>query len=290
IKEMARLFLPRTLGVAIYQINLFVDTIFASLALIVGEGAPAALAYAQRIIQLPMALFVIALAQVALPTMSGLAHRHDLAGLKQTLFFSLRSVFTLMIPVTAGLLVLARPLVKLVFERGSFSSYSTEITASCLFFYCLGLIGYAGVKILASCFYSLKDTSTPGKVAGLALIINVALNLILMRPMQMAGLALATAVSVTVNFLLLLAMLRKRIGEFGQLGKSFLRLASAALIMGLLLWFIFYRSGLLPGNDLMLAVKLVASILLAIFIYWSLLRIFAQEEARILRQWVFKKK
>lgn len=290
IKEMGRLFLPRILGIAVYQLNLFVDTIFASFALIVGEGAPAALPFANRIVQFPLALFGVALAQAALPTMSGLALRQDFEQLKKTVSFSLRSVFTMMVPATVGIMVLARPLVKIIFERGEFSSYSTDITSFALLFYCLGLTGYASVKILASCFYSLNDTFTPGKIASFALLINVILNLILMWPLKIAGLALATAISVTVNAILLLFALRKRIGRLERFMPTLGKVILAACIMGTTLWFIFYRSGFLLGGRLLLAVKLGIAILLGIAVYLGALKVFAQEEAKIFIKWILRKK
>ena len=290
IKEMWGLFLPRILGITIYQINIFVDTIFASFALIVGEGAPAALSFANRIIQFPLALFGIALAQVALPTLSGLADRKDVTQFKSTVSFSLRSVFTMMVPATVGILVLARPLIKIIFERGSFTVYSTSITASCLVFYCLALTGYAGIKILASSFYSLKDTLTPSKIAGLALLINVILNFVLMRPLKMQGLALATAISVTVNFLLLLFALRKKMGGFGLSLVSLGRIILASAIMGIGLWLIFYGNGFLLASKVLLATKLGICIPAAMAVYLAALKAFAKDEAEVFWRWILRKR
>ncbi|UCB56806.1 MAG: murein biosynthesis integral membrane protein MurJ [Candidatus Omnitrophota bacterium] len=290
VKEMGRLFLPRTLGIAIYQINLFVDTIFASLTFIVGEGAPAAFQYANRLVQFPLALFGIALAQAALPAMSGLAARKDFAQMRRTLSFSLRSVFTMMLPATVGLMVLARPLVKVIFERGTFSSYSTNITSFVLLFYCLGLTGYAGIKVLASYFYSLKDTFTPSKAAAIALLINVILNFLLMRPLKMGGLALATAISVTINFGWLLFAMRKRIGKIEGLFAALGRIVLAASIMGAALWFGLYRSGFLWGSGLMLAFKLCASIALGVLVYSGALKLLSPSEAGIFIRWILRRK
>ena len=290
VKEIGRLFLPRTLGIAVYQLNLFVDTIFASLALIVGEGAPAALQFANRIVQFPLALFGVALAQAALPTISGLAAKKDFTQIKDTVTFSLRSVFTMMVPATVGIMILARPLVKVIFERGSFTTYSTGVTSFALLFYCLGLTGYAGTKMLANCFYSLKDTFTPSRIAAIALGINVILNLILMRPLKMGGLALATAISVTVNFVLLLLILRKRIGKFGRLLPTLAKVILAATIMGAAAWFTFYRAELFFAGKLFLVARLGISILVAILVYLGTLKLFAKDEARIFSAWVLKRR
>ena len=290
VKEMGRLFLPCTLGIAVYQINIFVDTILASLSGIVGQGAVAALYYSYRIVQFPLALFGLALAQVAIPTMSGLVAQKDFSNLKKTVSFSLRSVFTMMVPATVGIMVLARPLISILFERGSFTSYSTDITSSVLLFYCLGLTGYAGIKILASCFYSLKDTLTPVKIASFTLIINIILNLILMWPLKAAGLALATAISSTVNFILLLTILAKKMGEFPQIWTSLRKVIIAAFVMGLVLWLVFYRGAFLLGSKPQLAIKMGIAILVGIAVYLGSLKVFAREEARIFIGWILRRK
>ncbi|NQS99644.1 MAG: murein biosynthesis integral membrane protein MurJ, partial [Candidatus Omnitrophica bacterium] len=267
VKEIGRLFLPRTLGIAVYQANIFIDSILASLAWIVGSGAVAALYYANRIIQFPVALFGLALAQVALPSLSAMAAKNDLAQVKKTVSFSLRNVFTIMIPATVGLSVLAHPVIKILFERGSFTAYSTTITASVLLFYCLGLTGYAGINMLATCFYAMQDTLTPVKAAAWALLINLILNLIFMWPLKAAGLALATAISASFNFMLLLFMLSKRLGSFKGLGVSLLKNSQAAAVMGVVLWLLFYRSTFLTGSEPLLALKLGISIVLGILVY-----------------------
>ncbi|MBN3038615.1 MAG: murein biosynthesis integral membrane protein MurJ [Candidatus Omnitrophica bacterium] len=290
IKEIGTLFLPRTLGIAVYQINIFVDTILGSLSWIVGQGAVAALYYSNRLVQFPLALFGLALAQVAIPTMSGMVAQGDLDSLKKTVHFSLRSVFTIMIPATVGIMVLSRPIVSVLFQRGSFTSYSTEITSAVLFFYCLGLTGYAGVKVLASCFYAFKDTLTPVKIAGIALLINIVLNLILMWPLKASGLALATAIAASINFAILAVILSKKIGHLVQLWSALARVTIAAAAMGSGLWIIFYRTGFLMQNNFLLAVKLGLTIIAGIFIYSVFLKIFAKEESEIFLGWILKRK
>lgn len=235
--EIGKLLLPRVLGTSIYQVNVFVDTMLASLSSIVGEGAVAALYYSNRLWQLPLAIFGTAWAQAMLPTLSEHAVEEDIKKFKDTLSFSLRSVFFITIPAAIGLLILSTPIVRALFERGSFDRYSTEITSYALFYYSLGLFAYAGVKILVSAFYSLKDTLTPVKVALVALVLNIILNLTLMWPLKVGGLALATSISSTVNFFLLFYLLRKKIGPMGGLGilKSVGRILLAGIGMGVIL-------------------------------------------------------
>lgn len=236
-KEIGLLLVPRVFGTSIYQLNIFIDTILASLSTIVGEGAVAALYYANRVFQFPLAIFGVALAQAALPTMSIQAAKGDINELKKTLEFALRSVFFINLPAAMGLIILSYPITRVLFERGEFTAYSTQITSSALFFYCFGLVFYGGVKILVSAFYSLKDTRTPVKIAALCLVINLIFNLILMWPLKLGGIALATSISGAANFCLLFIILRKRLGKleekrlFASIFKTFL----ASLIMGLFL-------------------------------------------------------
>lgn len=297
IKKIIRLLIPRTLGIAVYQINVFVDTILATFSGIVGEGAVAALYYANRLTQFPLSLFAIALSQVATPVFSSMVSRREIPQLKEGLSFSLRSVLVMMVPATAGLMVLASPLIKIIFERGSFTAYSTRITSFVLLFYALALTGYAGIKVLGSCFYAFQDTRTPVKAAGIALVINVLCNVILMWPLKAAGLALGTAISVTVNFLFLLLMLNRRIGRVEGLLLSLGRVSLAAGVMAGCLWLVFYRGLLLLGiapsaspaqarGGPLLCGWLVLSIAAALLVYWGALKVFAREEEEIFRGWV----
>ncbi|MFC1698359.1 murein biosynthesis integral membrane protein MurJ [Candidatus Omnitrophota bacterium] len=290
VKEIGRLFLPRTLGIAVYQANIFIDSILASLAWIAGQGAVAALYFASRLVQFPLALFGLALAQVVLPALSGMAAQKDFVQLKNTVSFSLRSVLIMMVPATVGMMVLARPLIYILFERGSFSSYSTDMTAAVLLFYCLGLTCYAGIKILASCFYSLKDTFTPVKIAFFSLLINLVLNLILMRPLQVAGLALATAIAAGFNMLMLLSILSKKVGSFGELRPTLKKVIIAAFCMGAVIWFFFYQTQVLTATKLLLSVKLCISILLGISTYLAMLKIIDPEAAELFYRWILKRK
>lgn len=224
---------PRMLGACVYQFNVFVSTILASLSSIVGEGAVAAIYYANRIWQLPLAIFGIALAQAALPKMSRHIAENDIDKMRDTLKFSLKMVFFILIPSSVGLMILAVPITKVLFERGEFGAYSTSITSNALFFYTFGLVACGGLKVLANAFYSLGDTKTPVKVALYAAAINLLLNLLLMWPLKIGGLTLANSIAVTFNFVLLYVLLFKKIGDFGtgQIIDSFLRVSAASLIM-----------------------------------------------------------
>ncbi len=234
-RRVIRLLLPRALGTAVYQFSVLIDTVLASFSSVVGAGGVAALYYSNRLVQLPLAVFGISLATAALPRMSKEAALKDMSRFRETIAFSLRTVFAIMLPATAGLMIMAGPIIRILFQRGEFTAYSTAITVNALFFYSVGLFAYAGIKILVSAFYSMGDTRTPVRTAALALVVNVALNLILMWPLKIGGLALATSIAAVTNFAVLYCILVKRIGDIGTAGMlSFLgRTLSATAVMSI---------------------------------------------------------
>jgi putative peptidoglycan lipid II flippase len=234
-KTIGRLMVPRVLSSGIYQLNNLVDTIFGSLAFVVGEGGVAALYFAYRLILFPLGIFSTALSQAILPTFSRQALEDSSDNLKRTLSFGLRATFFVMLPASIGFMVLAHPIISTIFQRGKFGAYSTNITANILFFYGIGLVAYGAKRILQSCFFALKDTVTPTKIAALALVINIILNAILIFPLKLGGIALATSISGIITFFILFFLLKNKLHPFNmrQINSSFLRILSASLCMGI---------------------------------------------------------
>lgn len=287
-RQIGRLITPRIFGSAIYQLNVFVDTMLASLSHIVGEGAVAAIYYANRIIQFPLAIFGIALSSAVLPTFSRQVAANDLDSLKNTLSFSLRAIYLIMLPASLGLIILSRPIISLLFQRGEFTTYSTFITSTALLFYSFGLVAFGGVKILVSCFYSLKDTLTPVKISFFCLMVNVTLNVILMFPLKVGGLALASSISATLNFLILLSVLKKRIGKIfdKEMSGHFLKISTCSIIMAIityLSWHCFFFK-FRP----IFSVSTV--ILFSIFIYILNCFLFRVKEIEDLLKWLWIKR
>lgn len=231
VRKVGRLILPRLLGVSVYQLNIFVDTIFASLAAFVGDGAIAAIYYANRIIQLPLALFSVPLSNAALPTMSLHSAKSELESFRKMLDFLFKTALLSVMPMAVGILVLATPLVRLIFERGQFDAYSTAITSRAVFYYGLGLACYAGVRLLSTAFYALQDTATPVKGALAALVSNVILNFLFIFVLRwgLSGLALASSLSAGLNLSFLYARLKGRLGPvFGEDVRRLARKSAAA--------------------------------------------------------------
>lgn len=285
-KKVGRLLLPRIVGAGIYQINIIVDRMLASLQLIVGKGAVAALYYGNRLFQFPLALFGIAIATAALPTMSSLVVEKDVDKLKESISFSIRNMLFLSMPASIGLMVLSRPIIKVIFERGEFTSYATDVTSSVVFFYAIGLIAYGGVRILVSAFHAMQDTATPVKIAFLAVLANIVLNIILMVPLKAGGLALATSISGFINFILLFIMLKDRTGRLKEkeMLDSFLKILIASLIMGGCVYVL--KTAISWDGGMKDAVSLILIVSLSIVIYLVASMILKVREIKVLLSWI----
>lgn len=285
-KKAGILLVPRALGACVYQVNVFVSTILASLSTIAGEGAVAALYYANRVWQLPLAIFGIAIAQAALPTMSKHAAMNDMEQLKNTLVFSIKAVFFILTPATVGLVILSEPITKVLFERGAFTQYSTGITSSALLFYAIGLLACGGTKVLVSAFYSLHDTMTPVKTALFSLVMNIALNIALMYPLKVGGLALATSISSVFNFIALYFLLSKRLGGLGirRIYASLFKVILASIMMGVTasVMMIF-----LPDQN---AITLFTEISASIAVFGIAVYLLGVEEVKEFLKWISRKR
>lgn len=212
IREVWRMMIPSIYGSAVYQINVLVITLLASF---LPSGSVSYLWYADRITELPLGIFAVAIATATLPSLSDHAADQDISKFTETLRHGLRVAMLEAIPSAVGIIFLAQPIVELLFERGSFGAESVAGTTGALIFFAMGIPFISGVRNTVPAFYALKDAKTPVKVATLALIVNAAVAGVLMHTMAHRGLALAMAVSSAVNFVALLTMLRKKLGRLG---------------------------------------------------------------------------
>ncbi|MBK8575084.1 MAG: polysaccharide biosynthesis C-terminal domain-containing protein [Elusimicrobia bacterium] len=222
--------LPALWGLSIDQVNAYVDTICASF---LREGSVTALYNSNRLMQFALALFGVSISTATLPQLSMSAAREEWGAFKENLAFSLRMTLYLVIPAMVGLIVLAYPLVKTLFQHGLFTEQQTRMTASALAAYTLGLPAYAVVKVVVTAFYARKDTKTPVKVATLCLIINMVGNILLMRRWGVGGLAFSTAFASFVNGGVLLWLLRRDMGPLG--GRKIFRTIAGSGIASLLM-------------------------------------------------------
>ena len=247
--KIGRLLIPRIVGSGVYQLSVLIDTFCASLSHIVGAGGISAIYYANRIVQFPMGIFSVALASAVLPSLSDFAHKKDLASIKKVIVFSLENIFFVMCPTTVIIFLLSHPIIRVLFERGEFDSYSTMITSSTLMFYILGLFSFGGIKILVTAFYALQDTKTPVKVAAFCLALNTLLNFILMYPLKVSGIALASAIAGTVDFLILFAIMQKRLGPFNSgILRYAIKVSAASIMIGVFEYWAWHH--LILWNDI----------------------------------------
>ena len=290
IRKIGRLVAPRMVGTSIYQLNIFVDTIVGSLTFFAGEGAIAAIYFANRIVQFPFSIFGVALSNAALPTLSGAYAKGDSEQFKKTLGFCLKAALIGLVPLTIGLVLFAWPLVRAVYQRGSFDVYSTDVTAKAVLFYALGLFFYAGVRFLSHAFYAMQDTRTPVKTAGISFCVNLVLigALVFLWHFRIAGLALSSSVASAVNFILLYRAFRKKTGFSltAVFEKILFKVLAAAGAMGLFLIFLWN----LFWPDASGVMALLLSALLGACAYAGLLWVFKVEELKELTAWIFKRR
>jgi putative peptidoglycan lipid II flippase len=211
LKKIGLLMLPAVFGAAIYQINIFIGTILASF---LPRGSVSYLYYADRIVELPLGVFAIAVGTATLPSFSNQISRGNFEEFKKTLAFSTRLILFITIPAMIALIALREPIISVLFQRGHFDAASTILTAQALFFYAVGLWAFSVIRVIISAFYALQDTMTPMKAAIVALVVNVIFSLLLMFPLKHGGLALATSIASAVNVILLMVILTKKIGCF----------------------------------------------------------------------------
>ena len=231
VREILRLMAPATLGLAAVQINVFVNTHLAT-----GQepGAVSWLQYAFRLMYLPIGLFGVTIATASLPDISRQAAVDDMRAIRATVSRGLRLMLMLNVPATIGLMALAGPIVGLIYEREAFTASDTASTAAALMLYAPGLLGYSAVKIASPTFYSLRDSRTPVMVSILSIAVNLGFNLVLVRLLGFKGLALGTATAALVNAVVLLWLLRGRLGgiEGGRVARAFGKITGASLAMG----------------------------------------------------------
>lgn len=213
IKRFIFLVTPVFIGVAVNQINAMVDRTLASTLV---EGSISALNYANKLNMFVMALFITSISSVIYPLFSKLSVKEDNDEFIKSIIKTINCVTIIIIPISIGAIVLSQPIIKLLFERGEFGIRETKMTTIALIMYSIGMCAFALRDILGKVFYSLKDTKTPMINGIITVVLNIIINLILIKEFKLAGLALSTSISSTICILLLFRSLKKKIGYFGQ--------------------------------------------------------------------------
>ena len=252
---------PGAIGLAATQVNIFVSTLLATSE---GTGAVSWLTYAFRLMSLPIGLFGVSIGTAVLPAVSRHAAVGDTAGIRRTVSHGLRLMLMLNVPATLGLMVLATPIVRLLFERGHFLPADTAATATAVRLYAVGLAGYSAVRIASPTFYAIGESRIPAIVSAGVIAVNVVASVTFVRVIGFEGLALGTSIAAIVNAAALLWMLRRRLGgiEGGRLSATLLKVTLSAALMAVAAIVIeLAMDRVAPGTQLAAqAIRLAASI------------------------------
>ncbi len=230
VRRVATLFGPRVLDLGVFHLTMLATTNLASR---LSTGSVSALEWGWDAMQIPETVIGTAFGLVALPTLSDLAARGDLHGVRDTLVGALRLVLALALPAACALILLGRPLIQLLYQRGAFDAGATEAVYVALRFYAVGLVAHVCLELAARTFFACQDTITPLFVATLSAVVNVLLGVLLMVPLGHGGLALANSLAVSGEVVALLLILRRRLGGIhaSQLLDTLIRLTLATSLM-----------------------------------------------------------
>jgi putative peptidoglycan lipid II flippase len=235
LRKVARLMLPMTLGYGIYQVDVLLSRLFASF---LPEGSVSYLYYGMRVVDLPQAVFLLAIGTAVLPELSRAAAEHRPEDLRRSYGRALGLSLFVALPATVGIVVLARPIVSVLFLRGRFDLAMLEQTSLALMCMAPGIVGTAGVRVTMPAFFAQADTRTPTVIGAVNLAVYVAACLALMGPLQHLGLALALSIAPLTQFGQLAVALRRRVGPLGlrSVGRAVARSSAGCAVMGGAVW------------------------------------------------------
>lgn len=278
IKEMVHLILPVLIGVGASQIN---STIDKSLATTLGFNVVSSFGYAMKLYEFVQALFITSILAVVYPMLSKFTVLEKMDEFNDSLRRTINIVIVALVPIVIGACVLSSPIVRVLFQRRSFTTSDTIVTANILMFYTIGLLAFAVRDVITRGFYSMHDSKTPMVNSIIAIVFNIGLNLALIKPLGYRGLALATAVSAYIGLFLFIRSLRKKAGDFGlkNIGvvsaKSFL----GAALMGVCSYFSHNFIIKLLGNSFVGAfISLASAVTIGVVVYGIVMYILKVEE------------
>jgi putative peptidoglycan lipid II flippase len=254
---------PLAIGLGIYQVNVMLSRLFTSY---LPSGSQSYLYYGQRLVEIPQGMFALAIASAALPTLAELHSRGKTDELVRTFGFAMRSSLFVGVPATVALVALARPIVSVLFHRGAFDVHDAAETARSLAWQGAGVWAIACVRVVVPMFYARGDTRTPLAGSATNLVAFVALALVLRGPMSHAGIAVAISAAGVAQLVVLLVLLRRKLGRLGftNIAISGARITAAATAMGITGAFVatlgaWERGGNEPRNVAVLAAALASS-------------------------------
>ena len=268
VQHVAKLMIPVIFGVGIVQVNVLVDTQFASY---LDEGSVTAIYYADRVMELVLGGYAVAVSTVILPLLSRQAALKEIDELKTTMNFAVRLILFITFPATLGLILLRVPIIEVLFEHGDFNAASTALTAWALPFFAVGLSAFSMLKIIVPAFYALNDTRTPVKVALAALFLNIGLNFLFLHPLRNGGPALATSLSAFFNSTVLFIIFRRRYGVFGarSIAQSMSKAAAGTAALTVVCYILIHWPGFYAGGVKQKALALAAVIAFSTATYFA---------------------
>jgi putative peptidoglycan lipid II flippase len=269
-------------GVGILQVNVLVATQFASY---LEEGSVTAIYYADRVMELVLGAYAVAFSTVILPLLSRQAALRKMDELKSTLNFATRLILFITFPATIGLILLRHEIIEVLFQRGGFDARSTALTAWALPFFAIGLSAFSMLKVIVPAFYALEDTRTPVKVAVVAMLLNVALNFLFIKPLQNGGPALSTSLSAFFNASCLFVIFYRRYGGFGVRGivQSVGKFIGGSTALGAVAYFIIRWPGFYGGTTGQKVLALGVAIAAAATTYFAVATLLRSRELAELR-------
>ena len=302
LKRILALMLPIIFGLAVVQINVLMDSFIAivfarppggaenfSIAGIaipypLETGAASVLYYGDRLIQFPLGVFGIAIATAVFPFFSTYAARKDWTNFTNTLNQAIRIVLFIGIPASIGLILLRRPLVELFYERNAFTEESTYRTSVVIFYYAIGVWAYCASHVIIRAFYSIQDTLTPVKVGAGMVGLNLVLNLTLIWFLREGGLALATAISATIQIIILFALLHKKLNITGykHIITSTIKTLIATCLMYVACWITLKIIPTGDGKLMIKSIRLLIPLTTALTVFFTVSFLLKSEELRYL--------
>lgn len=273
IKKVGLLMLPVMISTWIQPINIAINTKFASNL----NGGVASLEYANNLYTIIAGVFVLSVANVIFPQLSRLTADNNSDEFGNTLGTTLKSVLFLLIPMMVGLIVLANPIVRIVYQRGQFGAESTQTTAIALKYFSLGMLGFGMQNILSRGFYAIQDGKTPLITGIISIVCNLVLSIILVKYMQIGGLALASSISSLISGIILLIPMQKKLKTIvtKSVIMDIIKMVLSALAMAII---VFYSKSFLANINQI--IMIVISVILGVCVYIVLTYIMGLEETK----------
>lgn len=269
VRKIFLLMLPIIVGSGVSQLNVIIYYIFGSG---LDAGSISALNYATKLIQLPQGIFVMAVGTAIFPSLSRSVASGHISQFSQTLLKGTKLILLIAAPAVVGLMVLSNPIVELLFKRGAFDEHALVMTSGALFFLSIGMLGQCLGMVLIRGYYAMQNTVTPLIISLFTVALNVTLSLVLLETGRYLGLAIANALASTVNALLLIVFLSRKVkGIMNNEFVSFLlKITLASLIMGICVFSVDTFFSELQGSTIMLTKRLMLDISSGALVYFAI--------------------